>query len=84
MSLFLWVVWVELNMEWLLIIILASPTDDVELKPIRFLTRAECVAAAQEFVERYPAFEWRDRSEEWTVENPVVRSYVQCLPVSRE
>lgn len=39
-------------MEWLLIIILASPTDDVELKPIRFLTRAECVAAAQEFVER--------------------------------
>ncbi len=69
-------------MEWLLMIVLVSPTEDIESEPVRFQTRAECVAAAEEFVGRYPAFEWRDRSDEWTVENPVVRSYVKCVPAS--
>lgn len=66
-------------MEWLLAIVLVSPMDYTEFEPIRFATKAECVVAAQAFVERYPAFEWRDRLEPRT-ENPVVRSYVECVP----
>ncbi len=66
-------------MEWLLVIVLVSSMDDIEFEPMRFVTKAECVAAAEAFVERYPAFEWRDRLEPRT-ENPVVRSYVECVP----
>ncbi len=67
-------------MEWLLVMVLVSSMDDIEFEPMRFATKAECVAAAEAFVERYPAFEWRDPSDEWAVENPVVRSYVECVP----
>ncbi len=66
-------------MEWLLIIVLVSATQDIEHEPLRFETRSECMAAATAFVDRYPAFELRDRADDRRVENPVVRSYVECI-----
>ena len=50
-------------MEWLLVMVLMSRTEDMRPKPVGFGTRAECVAAAREFVERYSAFEFRDPSD---------------------
>lgn len=69
-------------MKWILFIHLVAPGDYVDYEPLPFETRAECVAAAVAYVEKYPAFEWRSRSgKEWRVEPPVVRSYVECISV---
>lgn len=67
-------------MKWVLLIFLVAPEEYVDFEPRPFETRAECMAAAQAFVEIYPAFEWRDRSAKGLrVELPVVRSYVECV-----
>lgn len=68
-------------MKWVLLIHLVSPSDQVEYKdyaPLPFETKAECVAAAEAFVDKNPAFEHRYRSGT-EVELPVVRSYVECV-----
>ncbi|OHC75921.1 MAG: hypothetical protein A3G18_01805 [Rhodospirillales bacterium RIFCSPLOWO2_12_FULL_58_28] len=64
-------------MKWLLVIVLASSAGDIGHEPVLFKTRSECVAAAEAFVGKYPAFELRDNQ---TVEAPVIRSYVECVP----
>ncbi|HEB79571.1 MAG TPA: hypothetical protein ENI79_03735 [Rhodospirillales bacterium] len=67
-------------MEWLLIIVLFSSTEDIDHAPVRFETQPECIAAAEAFVRKFPAFEFRDRSDKRAVETPVIRSYVECIP----
>ena len=69
-------------MKWVLLIHLVAPGDYVEYEPLPFETRDAYVAAAAAYVEKYPAFEWRDRSGKGLrVELPVVRSYVECISV---
>ena len=68
-------------MKWVLLIFLLSPTKYMDFKPTAFETEARCLAAAEAFVERYPAFEWR-RWPRDRIERPVVRSYVECLPAN--
>jgi len=70
------------RMEWLLIVVLISPADDIKYELVHFATQAECRAGATAFVEKYPAFEFRDRADGRAVENPVLRSYVECAPAS--
>ena len=67
-------------MEWLLIIVLMTAEDDVELEPMQFASKAECIAAAETFVEKHPAFELRYPPDEDVMAYPVLRSYVECVP----
>ncbi len=54
----------------------------MENEPLPFETKAECIATGQAFAEKYPAFEWLDRSGESTrIEPPVFRSSVECVSV---
>jgi len=43
-----------------------------------YRTESECVAAAEAFVAKNPAFEFRHASDDKVIE-PVVRSYVECV-----
>ena len=70
--------------EWLLVIVLLSPNDDVEPEPLRFATEADCMTAATAFVAEYPAFELRDRSDDRRIARPVLRSYVECVPADQD
>ena len=65
-------------MKWVLLIHLVAPQEYVDYEPVPFETRAECLGAAEAFVDRHPAFEHRYRSGA-IVELPVVRSYVECI-----
>ena len=67
-------------MKWLLVINLLSPVEDDLSERFSFETRAECLAAAQAFVEEYPGVELRDHVDSLEVEPPVLRSYVECMP----
>ena len=67
-------------MRWVLLIHLVAPQENVNYEPVPFETRAECVAAGEAHVEKYPAFEWLDRSgERAQIEPLVVRSTVECV-----
>jgi hypothetical protein len=44
----------------------------------------DCEAAADTFVARYPAFDWRARPNSGAVEAPVIRSYVECVPAASD
>ena len=72
-------------MEWLLVIVLVLETQqDKAFEPVRFASSAECLAAAEKFVAAHPGFELRLRSEEeFMVEHPVLRSYVECMPAAQ-
>ncbi len=67
-------------MEWLLIVVLMTAEGDIERAPTRFPSRAECIAAAEAFVEKHPAFELRYPPDEDVMALPVLRSYVECVP----
>ena len=54
--------------------------DNTTHEEKRFETKAECVAAAEEYIERYPEIEWRDPSDNRSITYPVLRSYIQCIP----
>lgn len=63
-------------MEWILLI--GTLTDDPQIEPLLFETRAECMAAAEAFVEQNPIFEWEDRPRElgepiYLVFKPIVK-----------
>ncbi len=65
-------------MEWLLLIVLLSNDDGERYDPIPYACEKHCVAAAQEFVRQYPAFEWRDHRPSGDPLALVMRSYVKC------
>ncbi len=67
-------------MKWLMLIVLLSADGNTRYDPVPFVSENECIAAAQEFVNRYPAFEWHDHRPSNAVTLPVVRSYVKCEP----
>ncbi len=68
-------------MKWLLLIVFLGVNDDSHSVSIPFDSKPECIAAAKEFVRRYPEFDWYDRpSNRMTL--PVLRSYVKCHPES--
>lgn len=66
-------------MDWFLLVVQMTQQGPEDQEPVRFATRTECMAAAQAFVERYPAFELIDRSGDGAFEAPVVRSSVECV-----
>lgn len=69
-------------MKWVLLVHLIAPGENVDYEPLPFETRAECAAAGEAFAEKYPAFEWLDRSgDPARTEPPVVRSSVECISV---
>ena len=65
-------------MDWLLSIVMLTADGEVPEKPMTFATQAECTAAAESFVAKYPQFELRTHSDT-AVTKPVVRSYVECV-----
>ena len=70
----------ENAVKWVLLVHLISPGEHVEYEPLPFETKAECIAAGRAFAEKYPAFEWLDRSgEPARTEYAVFRSFVECV-----
>ena len=70
-------------MEWLMIVVLMY-ADDGRHEEKRFASRAECIAAAEEYVARYPELEWRHPSDELSITRPVARSTIRCIPAHDE
>ncbi len=66
-------------MEWLLLIVMLTAEDELDLEPALFETKTACEAAARAFVKEYPEFEWRGRPGGGGVFNPVVRPHVECV-----
>lgn len=69
-------------MKWILVIVILSSADDSRIKQIEFRTEAACMSAARHFVAQNPGVELREPRNERNVEQPVLRSYVQCTPQS--
>ena len=66
-------------MKWILIIVVVNLAEDVSYRSVPFETEADCAAAGQAFVARFPGFEWHNPSDETAVEAPVVRSHLRCI-----
>ena len=75
---------IEVDTKWLFVIVLLSPTEETDFEPTAYATKAACGAAAKAFVEAYPTFAWRDPEDEDRVEHPILRSYVECVPVEED
>jgi len=67
-------------MKWLLIVVLLTPEKEIRFEPVAYESEAECMEVAQRLVWAYPVFEWRNHGDKTAVINPVVRSYVTCVP----
>ena len=65
-------------MEWLLLIVLLVVDDGEKYGPVLYPFERECIAAAQEFVGRHPAFEWRDHRRPNGLMAMVLRPHVEC------
>ncbi len=63
-------------MEWLMIVVLMYVNDERHVEK-SFASRAECVAAAEAYVARYPELEWHEPSDDASIIRPVVRSTIQ-------
>ena len=63
-------------MKWLLIIFFLA---EYEYGRIPFATEQECMAAAEDFVELNPNFEWVDGPPEVGETLLVIRSTVECI-----
>ncbi len=66
-------------MKWLLLVVLIVSDDGAPYEPIPYVSEIKCIAAAKEFVRRYPAFEWRDHRKPGGLTTLVDRPYVECL-----
>ncbi len=69
-----------MDMEWLLLIVLLGSDDGARYEPRPYACEKQCIAAAQEFVRQYPAFEWRDHRPSGDLLALVMRPYMKCPP----
>ncbi|MAG98494.1 MAG: hypothetical protein CMM08_17625 [Rhodospirillaceae bacterium] len=69
-----------MDAKWLLLIVLLGGDDGARYEPIPYACEKHCIAAAQEFVRQYPAFEWRDHRPSGDLLALVVRPHVECQP----
>ncbi|MGH6953302.1 MAG: hypothetical protein ACREGL_03915 [Alphaproteobacteria bacterium] len=66
-------------MKWYLLIVLLGSEMNSEIDPVEFPSEAECVAAGNAFIERFPMFDWLVPPDESSVIRPVLRSHVECV-----
>ena len=67
-------------MKWVLVIVVIATSEDVTYRSVAFDSKADCAAAGEAFVARFPGFAWHDPEDETAIEPPVVRSHLRCLP----
>jgi hypothetical protein len=70
-------------MEWLFVVVMMTSEGNDRHTLAKYSIESECVVAAEAFVARYPAFEFRHGADDNVIE-PVVRSYVECLPETQD
>ena len=70
-------------MERLMIVVLMYVNDERHVEK-SFVSRVECVAAAEACVARCPELEWHEPSDDVSIIRPVVRSAPQCIPAGDE